>query len=173
MAKIKIVLLSILLIGCSISAACQVGRVAEIYRSQIGVRELTGNNDGRQVEMFLESCKLAKGNPWCAALVTWTFKTAGIKAVVSGYSPDWFPAGKTIYKKGSAGNSVPGTADVFGIWFSNKGRIAHVGFIDEWKSGSYTVTVEGNTNEAGSREGDGVYRKRRLKSQIYKVSRWI
>lgn len=42
-----------------------------------------------------------------------------------------------------------------------------------WSEGNFTITVEGNTNEAGSREGDGVYRKRRLKNQIYKISRWI
>lgn len=93
---------------------------------------------------------------------------------MSGYSPAWFPAYKTVYTRGSRGNATPGTADVFGIWFANKKRIAHVGFIDEWQPpNAYCITVEGNTNEAGSREGDGVYRKRRLKTQIYKVSRWL
>ena len=144
-------------------------RVAAIYTAEIGVREKTGNNDGQRVELYLASCSLKKGNPWCAAFVTWTFKQTGIKAVVSGYSPAWFPAKNVIYQNGK-GN--PQTADVFGIYFSNKGRIAHVGFIDEWDTGNYCMTVEGNTNEAGSREGDGVYRKRRLKKQIYKVSRW-
>ena len=173
MAKIKIILLSLLFVACSFGAVGQVSTVAEIYRSQIGVRELTGRNDGRQVEMFLASCNLAKGNPWCAAFITWTFKTAGIKTVVSGYSPAWFPAKKTIYTRGASGNATPITADVFGIWFESKKRIAHVGFIDEWPSGNYAITVEGNTNDAGSREGDGVYRKRRLKKQFYKISRWL
>lgn len=121
--------------------------------------------------MYLASAGLSKGNPWCAAFVTWTFKTAGVKAVVSGYSPAWFPTGKTIYTNGKG--QTPARADVFGLWFASKGRIAHVGFIDSWGQGSYVITVEGNTNEGGSREGDGVYRKRRLKKQIYKVSRWL
>jgi len=123
--------------------------------------------------MYLASANLKRGQPWCAAFLTWTFRAAGIKAMVSGYSPNWFPAKKVIYTRGSSRNSSPGTADVFGIYFPTKKRIAHVGFIDEWKSGSIAITVEGNTNEAGSREGDGVYKKRRLKSQIYKVSRWL
>lgn len=173
MAKIKIIILSIFLIGYGFSATGQISTVKEIYTSQIGVRELTGHNDGHQVEIYLASCKLAKGNPWCAAFITWTYKKAGVKTVVSGYSPAWFPASKTVYTRGAGANSVPGTADVFGIWFSSKNRIAHVGFIDQWPEGKYAITVEGNTNEAGSREGDGVYKKRRLKSQIYKVSRWI
>ena len=146
-------------------------RVSEVYNSQVGIREHTNRNDGREVEMYLASAGLARGNPWCAAFVTWTFKTAGVKAVVSGYSPAWFPNGKTIYTHGKG--QTPARADVFGLWFANKGRIAHVGFIDQWGEGSYAITVEGNTNEGGSREGDGVYRKRRLKKQIYKVSRWL
>lgn len=149
-------------------------RVVDIYTAEIGVRELTGNNDGVRVVEYLKSANLAKGNPWCAAFVTWTFKQANIKAVVSGWSPSWFPVANTIYTRGKVNNRSPDRADVFGIWFQNKNRIAHVGFIDEWVEGaSYAITVEGNTNEAGSREGDGVYRKRRLKSQIYKVSRWV
>lgn len=149
-------------------------RVVDIYTAEIGVRELTGNNDGARVIEYLKAANLTKGNPWCAAFITWTFKQGNVKAVVSGYSPSWFPKSNTIYTKGQKNNRSPDKADVFGIWFQSKNRIAHVGFVDEWTEGvSYAITVEGNTNDAGSREGDGVYRKRRLKSQIYKVSRWL
>ncbi len=63
-------------------------------------------------------------------------------------------------------------ADVFGLFFPEKGRIAHVGFIDQW-DGTWMISVEGNTNVSGSREGDGVYRKRRLIRSIYSVARYI
>ncbi len=66
----------------------------------------------------------------------------------------------------------PQTSDVFALYFPEKGRIAHVGFIDKW-DGTWMVTVEGNTNVSGSREGDGVYRKRRLVKSVYKVARFI
>lgn len=147
-------------------------RVAASYTKYIGVREKTGNNDGTEVEHFLKMVGLAKGNPWCAAYVYTCFIEAGINNVPkSGYSPNWFPDKNTVYK---SGKGEPLQADVFGIYFSSKGRIAHVGFIDEWKKdNAYCLTVEGNTNEAGSREGDGVYRKRRLKRQIHQVSRWV
>ena len=148
--------------------------VATIYSSQVGIREKSNSNDGKEVEMYLASVGLKKGNPWCAAFVTWTFKKAGVKTVVSGYSPAWFPKEKVIYHKGVLTKKPPDKTDVFGIWFQNKGRVAHVGFIDQWPpDGSYTITVEGNTNEGGSREGDGVYRKRRLKKQMYIISRWL
>lgn len=173
MGKIKISLLYLFLLSCSVGVSSQISVVSSIYTSELGVRERTGNNDGERVELYLQSCNLKKGNPWCAAFVTWTFKEAKVKAVVSGYSPTWFPTKNVVYTKGTKTNKNPQRADVFGIWFPNKNRIAHVGFIDEWNEGNFTITVEGNTNEAGSREGDGVYRKRRLKSQIYKISRWL
>ena len=61
------------------------------------------------------------------------------------------------------------SALVFGLYFPEKGRIAHVGFVDAL-AGKYIITVEGNTNEAGSREGDGVYCKRRLLSSVYQIA---
>jgi len=67
---------------------------------------------------------------------------------------------------------TPSTGDVFGLYFPEKNRIAHVGFIDQW-DGTWMVSVEGNTNVAGGREGDGVYRKRRLVRSVYKVARYI
>lgn len=176
MAKNNNLIFYILLVAFVFSSSllhAQLERVSEIYSKEIGVRERTGNNDGQRVEEYLRSCNLKKGNPWCAAFVTWTFKQAKVDAIVSAYSPSWFPNKSTIYTRGSKGNKTPQKADVFGIYFSNKGRIAHVGFIDVWGDNSYCITVEGNTNDEGSREGDGVYRKRRLKSQIYKVSRFL
>ena len=167
-------LLFVVAFACSFVVHAQLReRVAAIYTAEIGVRELTGRNDGSRVVDYLKAANLRKGDAWCAAFVTWTFKQVGVKTVVSGYSPAWFPKKNVVYTKGKPDNKKPLQADVFGIWFNSKNRIAHVGFIDVWQDNSYCITVEGNTNEAGSREGDGVYRKRRLKSQIYKISRWI
>jgi hypothetical protein len=148
--------------------------VVVAYSSQVGIRERTGHNDGTRVEAYLASVGLKKGNPWCAAFVHWCFRRAGVGQVPrSGYSPSWFPQARVIYQAGRSEIKQPDRGDVFGIWFPAKGRIAHVGFIDDWRGGSHAITVEGNTNEAGSREGDGVYRKRRLKRQIHKITRWI
>ena len=149
-------------------------KVKATFENQIGVRELTGSNDGKMVETFLKSVRLNKGNAWCAAFVSWVLQQCQIVNPKSGWCPNWFPVEKTIYKVSQPpiNRETPQTGDVFGIYFSNKNRVAHVGFIMEWTD-KYAVTVEGNTNEAGSREGDGVYKKKRLKRQIYAVSSWI
>ena len=177
MAKNKTYLLYFLLTCSSFGAFSQNNKLIEvqkIYTAEIGTKELTGHNDGKRVEEYLASCHLKKGQPWCAAFVCWTFKKAGVKAIVSGYSPNWFTSKYVIYFRGKKNNLTPQTADVGGIYFADKGRIAHTFFIDEWKEdSSNAITVEGNTNSQGSREGEGCYRKRRSKTQIYKVSRYI
>jgi hypothetical protein len=174
MAKIKHIIIGLLLI-VSYSGFCQHklrDQVQARYNRQLGVREATGKNDGKSVEVYLNYVKLSKGNPWCAAFVCWTLGVNGIENPRSGYSPVLFPKAKVIYQLNIDKNGSPQKADVFGIWFANKNRIAHVGFVDVWGP-QYVITVEGNTNEAGSREGDGVYRKRRLTRQIYAVSSFI
>ena len=151
------------------------GCLKETYSSYIGVREATGNNDGPEVESFLKSTGLGKGYAWCAAYVNFCHKECGIETVKSpAWSPSWFKMDHVIYKRDNTIKRQPQPGDVFGVWFSSKKRVAHVGFIDEWNNGkNYAITVEGNTNIAGSREGDGVYRKRRLKRQIYVVSSYV
>ena len=73
---------------------------------------------------------------------------------------------------GNRQQTTPETADIFGLYFPEKNRIAHAGFIDQW-DGTWLITVEGNTNDSGGREGDGVYRKRRLVKSVYQVARYL
>lgn len=149
--------------------------VKKIYDSQLHVREMTGKNDGLEVEKYLKHVGLEKGYAWCAAFVSWVYSEATIANPKSAWSPSMLPASKIIYQRNDKKKQLnPQTGDTFGIWFNNLKRVAHVGFVDEWQpSESYVITVEGNTNDADSREGDGVYRKRRLKSQIYQVADFI
>jgi len=150
--------------------------VQQIYTSQIGIRE-KGTNSGPEVEKYLRYVNLSKGNPWCAAFVCWVLGEAGVSNPKSGWSPDLFPASKTIYESGKpayrpvrlkaesgkltyqpgrvkterhwaesrcaypplAGGLckmhtplAPHTADIFALYFPEKRRIAHTGFIDQW-----------------------------------------
>lgn len=135
-----------------------------IYTSQIGVCEATGKNDGPQIKAYLKVTGLPEGYPWCAAYLAWCFKEAGINACKSAYSPAWFPKNRITNKP------LPG--DVIGIYFRKLKRIAHVGFWHQ-DAGAFVITVEGNTNDEGSREGNRVAKRRRLKKQIHSISNWI
>lgn len=150
----------------------------KIYSKEIGVREKTNKNDGPKVAAYLKYTGLSEGYAWCAAYISWCFNKAGFKEPKTAWSPSLFPKSRVIWKKNGGPvikNGViklPERGDVFGIYFNNYKRIAHAGFIDQWGD-RLIITVEGNTNEGNSRDGDGVYRKRRPISSIYQVSNWI
>lgn len=175
MAKSKSILTALLLFVCSFGYTQQGNQlreqIAKRYTAQIGVRELTGNNDGKSVEVYLKYVGLSKGNPWCAAFVSWTYGQYGVKKARSGGCVQLMEQGITIYKSGKV-KELPQKADAFFIWFAEKNRVAHTGFVDKWDE-EWITTVEGNTNQAGSREGDGVYRKKRLKRQVYAVVKYL
>lgn len=140
-------------------------------REEVGVKERTGNNDGDRVKLYLASTGLSEGYPWCAAVVAFLFGLCAADNPGSAYCPDWFKSGDVIYRRGSDKNDfdVCRPGDLIGIWFSDKRRIAHMGMIEDVE-GQKVTTLEGNTNEAGGRDGEGFYRKYRLKNQIYAVS---
>lgn len=148
-------------------------QLAAVYNAEVGVREATGQNDGLRIEEYLAATGLPAGYSWCASFVSWCFIQAGLPALRSAWAPAWFPARKTIYTRTSTRElPVVQRGDVFGIYYPRQNRIAHVGFIDGQQEGFF-ITVEGNTNANGSRNGDGVYRKRRSVRTIYKISRWL
>ena len=139
-------------------------QLVAIAASQLGVREATGKNDGIAVESYLAVSGLDKGYAWCAAYVGWVYRQAGFSQPKSAWSPDLFPSSR-ITREYLAGN-------VLGIYFSDLKRIAHVGLIVK-REGDWSVSYEGNTNISGSREGDGVYVKRRHVRTIYRVADWV
>lgn len=143
-----------------------------LYDDQIGVREYGGSNRGLEVEQYLQSVGLGPGYPWCAAFVSWCYQYADVEAPLSAWVPDYSRRCKRIYQRNRFQKRTPKQGDVFLIWYDRLNRPAHMGFIDKW-SDKWIVTVEGNTNDNGAREGNGVYKKRRLKKQIWVVSDFI
>lgn len=139
-------------------------KILVIARSQIGVREATGNNDGVRVEGYLKVNHLTKGNPWCAAFISWVFKQAGFAQPRTAWSPALFPLAQQSLS--------PKPADVLGIYSIKLKRIAHCGLVERRKN-NWIISIEGNTNADGSRDGDGVYRKWRHLRTIAKFADWV
>ncbi|MET4545535.1 hypothetical protein ABIE26_002853 [Pedobacter africanus] len=137
-------------------------RLIEIAKAEIGVRELTENSSPRIDEYcaYLGLRKVA----WCACWLSWCFKEAGFVQPRTAWCPALFPTARVVKEP------LPGM--VMGIYFPEKGRIAHCGIVEAIK-GSFIVCLEGNTNVAGSREGDRVMRKLRHRRTIAKFSDWL
>lgn len=141
--------------------------------SQVGVLELpAGSNRGPVVDLFLHAVGLdpqAGSYPWCQAFVYWCFqqtarglgaenpvpKTAGVVAHwrLAGQVPgaSCIPSAQALVEPDLV---KPG--QVFAI--SVGGGHGHCGFVERTLGGKL-VTIEGNTNPGGSREGVGVFRR--------------
>ena len=151
--------------------------VLNFSTSTLGWKE-KGQNSGPEIERILDSVGL-KGtrSPYCAAWIYWVGKNAlGAQNPYprSAWSPDMVR--KATWVKGKGREPQPG--DVGGLFFPSKGRIAHV-FLIEKNLPNLFVSQEANTSpdaapgSAADRDGGGVYRKRRLKSQVHSVRNWI
>lgn len=148
--------------------------VSNLALSYLGVTEATGNNDGPEIESFLALTGFGPGYAWCASFMSYLFHHCNVEAPISAWSPDWAKAGEVIWRQGdlpSKARFITRKADHFTIYYNSKKRVGHVGLI--LGSGHRLTTIEGNTNQEGSREGDGVYIKQRPFSMVYQINRVI
>jgi hypothetical protein len=172
MAKNCIVAFLVLLLYGAAGVPVFAGCVDECYTAQIGVREATGQNDGEKVEMYLRSVGFGKGYSWCAAFVKWVFDQCGVATRITAWSPTahnkynpvWFQ--KKHYQEAEPG-------DVFTVYSVSKKRIVHTGFFHRQVNDNFFETVEGNTNEGGSSNGDGVYKRKRSFNATFSITRWL
>jgi hypothetical protein len=150
--------------------------IADIATVEIGVKE-HGNNSGAKIREYQACTTLRPAAwPWCAAFVCWVIDQwlEDPKAVawlnLKTLTPEkWRPKTALAYGFLQWAKDRPATTEIL----SDKAKaqagdivvydFSHVGIVIQDK-GSRIITVEGNTNGAGSREGDGVYRKDRPKS---------
>lgn len=139
--------------------------------SQLFVREIKPNRSP-MIDKYLITVNSSVGNPWCAAFVGANLTWLGIENPNSAWSPAYTKPKDVIWKQKGNNNLKPESGDVVSFYYSNLGRVGHVGFFIEDKDGYY-ITIEGNTNGVGSRDGDGVYKKKRDPKKIYTISRYI
>lgn len=132
--------------------------------TQIGVQEIPkGSNAGPDVEKYLKSVGLGKGYSWCMAFVFWSVfeackKTASINPLkkTGGVLDQLHSSPKLVVK-------TPAPGDIFIMDFG--GGKGHTGFV-EHIVGDIIHTIEGNTNDEGSREGYEVCRRQRKSNTI-------
>ena len=146
-------------------------RTLHVAASQVGVREV-GENWGMKVKMFLASAGILSPAAWCAAFLTWCLLQAGADrkklprfAASTYYWYQWAAVNDLIVNRAVRG--------CFGVQNGAKG--GHIWCITKDSErqvvhGNEVVhvfeTIEGNTNEGGSREGVGVFRRKRTEESM-------
>lgn len=133
-----------------------------VATTQIDIRE-EPNNKGPEVKRYLKSVGLAEGSAWCMAFVYWCVDIAAKRlnltnplVKTAGVLYQWNHNQTCRLIPNRSSGIQPG--DIFIMDFG--GGTGHTGFVEKVE-GSIVHTIEGNTNDEGSREGYEVARRQR------------
>ena len=128
--------------------------------TQLGQQEKPlGSNWGKPVQDYLKSVGITFPASWCMAFVYWCFdKEAGNPLIKTGGVLNHWNTADKKYRV-----TVPQAGDIFIMDFG-KG-LGHTGIVEK-VDGVYIHTIEGNSNDTGSREGIEVVRKIRAISKM-------
>jgi hypothetical protein len=144
-------------------------KLVELARKELGVEEVDGTNTGKRVNEYKAATDLdpRQSWPWCAAFICWLVREAML--ALGGnftFQPPTTAAAwrfeewsrrqddSTWLKKPSGTDVQAGDIVVF--------TFSHIGIaISDPDTLGFVTTIEGNTDHAGSREGGGVYQKKR------------
>ena len=124
--------------------------------------EPKGSNSGPVVNQYLKSVGLGKGYPWCMAFVYWCVNEAAKMLEIK--NPLQKTGGVMLQYNTTRLRKLPKTSrgiqpgDIFIMEFGH--GTGHTGFVVKIE-GSVVHTIEGNTNDDGSREGYEVAKRKR------------
>lgn len=135
-------------------------------------REVGGPNSGPWVRLYMDGNQGAPW-PWCAGFVTYVLRAAaaieGVRLwVPRTYSCDIIGAAASHAGKlqPNAAATSPPAGSLFLIPRAGRARDwEHVGFIDGVHGGAFR-TIEGNTNDEGSREGYEAVERHRAPAKV-------
>lgn len=152
-----------------------------LARQYLGKQEMFGANEGPVIGVMKAFLNVhAKGISWCAIFVSWILCRAhaldkiGLRKSLGFASPfycdstlDWYVQAKKLKML----TTDPKPGDLF-ILLDGSCHPHHIGFVvSEPDEDGRFRTIEGNTNEGGSPNGDGVYeRVRNARSGVVFVS---
>ena len=138
-------------------------------RGQVGVREHPlGSNRGPEVDIYLSNVAAGLlGQPWCMAFVYWCFTQAANQLGVANTAPktasviaSWQKAQNEpkarIVTAAEARRDPAKVTPGMVFYIDTGGGSGHTGFVADVIDGRL-VTIEGNTNDGGTREGIGVF----------------
>jgi hypothetical protein len=138
-------------------------RTLEIAATQIGVRE-HGRNRGPEIDGYCRDIghDPTKADPWCAIFVCAMVKRAcddlGVPVPIH-LTAGVFTLDEQAPRQLRVGNPVAGS-----IFILNGHK--HTGFVATVFPNGNCQTIEGNTDPNGGAEGDGVYRRTRMRSEL-------
>ncbi|WP_326792038.1 CHAP domain-containing protein [Streptomyces sp. NBC_00841] len=139
-------------------------KIIAVAKDEVGYHEGRSNghwNNKTKYAPAVPGLEWADWQAWCATFVSW----CALKADVAALYPRTAScaAGVTWFKGKGRFSEYPAVgAQVF----FGAGGGTHTGLVYDYDA-TYIYTVEGNTNNSGSAEGDGVYLKKRVRRDAH------
>ena len=151
--------------------------VLNLAKALMFMREVNGSNRSELIDEMIRRTSLdpTQRLPWCAAFVAWV----GYAALGKQWPLKRVAGCMSLYNdargKGLVG-TVPVPGAIFLLWGTGHDgitRFKHTGFVVEKGESAVWTTREGNTNLAGSAEGDRAFeRKREFKTEDRFIYWW-
>lgn len=135
------------------------------------VREIKPNRSP-EIDSMNIAVNVPLGSPWCGSFVSWVFNNNGYLYPHTAWSPNFALKQDCIWQSKRVNTVKLEPGDVATFYYSNLGRVGHVEIIYDYDD-KYIYTISGNTDGAGSREGSGVFKKKRSLDKVYRVTRYI
>lgn len=139
---------------------------AKFLADVLEIREHGGNNHGEVVEKLLRKAGGSPGQPWCAAFCDALYEAAckafGVQPDINiGLSVSQLAQRAKELGRYHEDENLARPGDLLLIKGGPTGY-QHVGVVISFVNPQGIIaSIEGNTNSAGSADGDGVYRKKR------------
>jgi len=170
-------------IESSTNSEKMIKEVVELAKQEIGTVESGGANSGVRVNEYQKigsDGEINTGAPWCQFFMNWLLIKSSEKLqlpykwIYSGYTPECVNYGieKNIGIKGVKWEDIK-IGDFGFVYSAARKNARHVFLIVDKNEDKKTVTtIEGNTNNDGSAEGYGVFKRVRNFSQVWATVSW-
>jgi CHAP domain len=121
--------------------------------SQVGYREGSNNDTIFGLDYGLNH------QSWCAMFISVMAKLTGNSTAIPKYA--YTPSGAEWFKSRNQWGTHPRQGAIGFVYYRSEGRIGHTFVVLRLNSDGSFTTVEGNSNNSGAAQGDGVYRLKR------------
>lgn len=137
----------------------------DVAKSQNGVREKTGRNDGPQIRAYLASVNLPEGNPYCQGGQYWSFAVACDKLSIDRTNIPLLRTGSTqaafndVRRRGRRTECFPKVGDLITYTCATNRAQGHVERIIAVLAGGWIRDIAFNIGTGGTdsaRDGGGV-----------------
>ncbi|MGW1828832.1 CHAP domain-containing protein [Streptomyces tubercidicus] len=139
-------------------------KIIDIAKAEIGYHEGRSGghwNNNQKYSPAIPGLEWSNYQAWCCTFVSWCAMKAGESDLYPRTAScltavSWFRQRGRFSQYPAIGAQI----------FFGSGGGSHTGIVTDYDA-TYVYTVEGNTNNGGSAEGDGVYAKKRLRRDSY------